>query len=416
MPKSYLSSEPIGRFALKHEFDPFEQVSARIRAYRLQRHLTNKFELLILGGTWTSYPLDYQDWFMKRCIDAMNGFEAGSLNEAVAANADAEFRNVTTAIETRPEHITEKTIHRLRRQGVTKVQIGIPTLRDDLLVLTRRGHTVEQALVAVGRLRRGGFKIGVEWMPNLPGSMPQADAEEYQRFWSEPGLRPDDIKILPCRVLPNTPLMDLYRQGRHRPYTRRELVWLIGECLKATPDFARVARVGRQFPMSECRDEQPTNLYQLAQAELEFPFGGGGLRRLEIRGSDEAPGECVPECESYESEGGMNYFLSLRTRRGGKIVGFTRLFCPTDQAGVAVIRALNVVGPSAQLGDAQGGSAQHGGVGSFLLSTAERIAGLRGFDGICMNSAIGVRAYYERRGYVLAGREFELLRKRFAVA
>ena len=72
MPKSYLPDEPGAMRALEHQFDPYEQVHARIRALENLGHPTDKIELLILGGTWSSYRRDYQEWFVKRCFDAMN--------------------------------------------------------------------------------------------------------------------------------------------------------------------------------------------------------------------------------------------------------------------------------------------------------------------------------------------------------
>jgi elongator complex protein 3 len=72
MPKSYLPDEPGAMRALEHNFDPFTQVQARIAALETLGHPTDKIELLILGGTWSSYRRDYQEWFVKRCFDAMN--------------------------------------------------------------------------------------------------------------------------------------------------------------------------------------------------------------------------------------------------------------------------------------------------------------------------------------------------------
>ena len=72
MPKSYLPDEPGAMRALEHQFDPYEQVKARIRALTNLGHPTDKIELLILGGTWSSYRRDYQEWFVGRCFDAMN--------------------------------------------------------------------------------------------------------------------------------------------------------------------------------------------------------------------------------------------------------------------------------------------------------------------------------------------------------
>ena len=55
MPKSYLPDEPGAMRGLYHEFDPFDQVRARVEALQAVGHQTDKVELLILGGTWSAY-------------------------------------------------------------------------------------------------------------------------------------------------------------------------------------------------------------------------------------------------------------------------------------------------------------------------------------------------------------------------
>jgi elongator complex protein 3 len=105
MPKSYLPDEPGAMRAVQNEFDPFDQTASRIEALYSIGHPTAKIELLILGGTWSSYRRDYQAWFVQRCLDALNGFDSSDLAEAQAANARAPHRNVGLVIETRPDHI-----------------------------------------------------------------------------------------------------------------------------------------------------------------------------------------------------------------------------------------------------------------------------------------------------------------------
>ena len=71
MPKSYLPDEPGAMRALEHQFDPYQQVEARIQALKNLGHPTDKIELLILGGTWSAYRRDYQEWFVQRCLEAL---------------------------------------------------------------------------------------------------------------------------------------------------------------------------------------------------------------------------------------------------------------------------------------------------------------------------------------------------------
>jgi elongator complex protein 3 len=201
MPKSYLPDEPGAMRGLYHDFDPYDQTQSRMEALEAIGHPTDKIELLILGGTWSCYEGDYQEWFIQRCLDAMTRFDSASLKEAQRFNEEAPHRNVGLVIETRPDWITPDEVRRLRSLGVTKVQIGAQSLDDDILVLNKRGHTVDKTREAMSLLRAAGFKIVLHWMPNLLGSTLEMDREDFQRVWDDPGIRPDEIKIYPCQLL-----------------------------------------------------------------------------------------------------------------------------------------------------------------------------------------------------------------------
>ncbi|HEX9027754.1 MAG TPA: radical SAM protein, partial [Anaerolineales bacterium] len=153
MPKSYLPDEPGARRALQHDFDPYTQVASRLEALEAVGHPTDKIELLILGGTWSAYRGDYQEWFVRRCFDALNGVVSETLVEAQGVNETALHRNVGLVIETRPDRVNRAELARLRRLGVTKVQLGAQSLDDHILEINRRGHTVEQTRQAVAVLR-----------------------------------------------------------------------------------------------------------------------------------------------------------------------------------------------------------------------------------------------------------------------
>ena len=139
MPKSYLYDEPGAQRAERDGFDPYKQTLGRIQAFEGIGHDASKVELLILGGTWSAYSLNYREWFVQRCFDAMNA--AGdpayggstSLVAAQAANVHAHHRNVGLVVETRPDWVTPAEMVHLRRLGVTKVQIGVQSLDDEIL-------------------------------------------------------------------------------------------------------------------------------------------------------------------------------------------------------------------------------------------------------------------------------------------
>ena len=148
MPKSYIYDEPGCQRAERDGFDPFRQTLGRIHAFESIGHEAGKVELLVLGGTWSAYSRDYREWFVRRCFDAMNTAgdpdyaAAPSLEEAQRHNVTARHRNVGLVVETRPDWITQDEIRHLRRLGVTKLQIGVQSLDDEILMLNKRGHDV----------------------------------------------------------------------------------------------------------------------------------------------------------------------------------------------------------------------------------------------------------------------------------
>src|SRR5512137_525580 len=94
MPKSYVPDEPGARRALEHDFDPYDQVAARLEALETLGHPLDKIELLILGGTWSSYRRDYQEGFVLRCFDAMNGTVLDNSSADLPDYADGKKENL----------------------------------------------------------------------------------------------------------------------------------------------------------------------------------------------------------------------------------------------------------------------------------------------------------------------------------
>ncbi len=76
MPKSYLADEPACQRAERNFFDPYLQVISRLRALEVMGHVTDKVELIVLGGTWSDYPESYQIWFMRELFPALNEVSA----------------------------------------------------------------------------------------------------------------------------------------------------------------------------------------------------------------------------------------------------------------------------------------------------------------------------------------------------
>jgi elongator complex protein 3 len=425
MPKSYLPDEPGAMRALEHDFDPYTQVEARIRALANLGHPTDKIELLILGGTWSSYKRDYQEWFIARCFDAMNaplssphfaeqnGGTEGGLPEIHTLNETAPHRNVGLVIETRPDEITPDELRWLRHLGVTKVQMGAQSLDDHILEINKRGHDVECTRKATALLRAAGFKIVLHWMPNLLGATPQSDREDFARLWND--FCPDEIKIYPNQLLANAELYEYWQRGEFHPYTTEELIDLIADIKPTIPRYCRVNRVIRDIPSNNVVEgNRRTSLRQ--DIHIEMKRRGTHcecVRCREVRGKPVDMDSLHLDDMVYPAGAADEHFLSFVTP-DDKLAGFVRLSLPGKDSpqtsmsdldtlagtrGAALIREVHVYGQSLPVGAEKVGAAQHTGLGTRLLEEAESIAHAHGFARMAVISAVGTRQYYLDRGF-----------------
>jgi elongator complex protein 3 len=422
MPKSYLPDEPGAMRALEHEFDPYTQVESRIRALTNLGHPTDKIELLILGGTWSSYRRDYQEWFIKRCFDAMNGINEDrykqepqekaanpdvELKKAQAINETCAHRNVGLVIETRPDEINKDEIKWLRHLGVTKVQMGAQSLDDHVLEMNKRGHNVECTRQAVALLRAAGFKIVLHWMPNLHGATPVSDRTDFAKLWD--GFCPDEIKIYPNQLLANAELYEYWQRGEFKPYTTEELVDLIADIKLGIPRYCRVNRVIRDIPGNNVVEGNTrTSLRQDIHDEMKRRGTRCQcVRCREVRGKTVDSASLKLDDLVYQTSSAEEHFISYVTPEDG-LAGFIRLSLPgkespatglSDLDGAALIREVHVYGQSLAVGAEKSGAAQHVGLGTRLLEEAEKLASAHGFRRLAVISAIGTRKYYLDRGF-----------------
>ncbi len=416
LPQSYLSDEPGARRGVEHAFDPFTQVSSRLKALHEVGHPTDKIELLILGGSWTAYPASYREWFIRRCFEALNqenpNDDTGevSLADVQKTNSQARHRNVGLVVETRPDLITIENLVEMRRQGVTKMQLGIQSMDDRILQLNKRGHSAEEAEEAIRLVRAAGYKVVVHWMPNLLGATPQSDREDFARLWREGGVNPDEMKIYPCQLLRNAELYQYWERGEYRPYEEQELIDLLADIKPNVPRFCRINRVIRDIPSNHVVEgNRNTSLRQdVAQEMKKRGSTCQCIRCREIRKGKIDDRNLVLDDQVYKAGWAEEHFLSYNTQ-DDHILGFLRLSLPSanhffpveELQDAAIIREVHVYGQSVELGGEGSGSVQHRGLGSSLIEKAAEIALSKGYRKLTVISAVGTREYYAARGFTL---------------
>ena len=416
MPKSYLSQEPGAMRGLQHNFDPYAQVDNRIQALNSVGHPTDKIELLILGGSFSAYPRDYQEWFVRRCFEAMNEEnemdqpEYQTLKQAQEKNVRAKHRNVGLVIETRPDLVDRDALRWYRTLGVTKVQMGAQSLDDQILQLNKRGHTAQETLEATALLRAGGFKIVLHWMPNLFSATPESDRQDFNRLWGKGAYCPDELKIYPCQLLENTELYDLWRAGEYQPYSEETLLDLIADIKTQVPRYCRINRIIRDIPSTYIvAGNKNSSLRQDVQREMrKRGTQCQCVRCREIRKRQVSAESLKLNDLIYHPAFAEEHFLSFDTP-DDHLAGFLRLSLPEDtgKSGIdelkdaAIIREVHVYGQSLEVGEDRSGIAQHSGLGTRLISESERIAREAGYKRLAVIAAVGTRAYYARRGFEL---------------
>ncbi len=431
-PQSYMGKEPAAMRAIQHEFDPYAQVTSRISQLKEIGHDIEKVELIIMGGTFSARSLDYQEWFTKRCLEAMNDLSGEEwrehawkigrsfplpyipLEEVQRANETAEIRNVGITFETRPDWAEAEHVDEFLRLGGTKVELGVQSVYDFVLTRMQRGHGVAEIVRANQVLRDSAFKVGFHMMPHLPGANSELDLKGFKKLFEDPRFKPDYLKIYPTLVTEGTPLYRLWEAGEYEALSDEEATELVADIKAILPKWVRLQRIQRDIPAHQIfAGVRKSNLRQLAEEKLRQK--GGKCRCIRCRevGHASLKGMKIREedieltVETYEACKGTEHFIAFEDLAADVLIGFTRLRFPAaphrpELQETALVRELHVYGSMVPVGKgAKQKDWQHRGYGKELLEHAEKIAHEAGYRKLAVISGIGAREYYRKSGYVL---------------
>jgi elongator complex protein 3 len=278
-------------------------------------------------------------------------------------------------------------------------------------------------------------------------SQPQEhDVAMYKSLFSDPGLKPDMVKIYPNTVIKSAELYQWFLDGRYKPYGEEGLFAALLEMKLATPHYCRISRLIRDIPETEIEaGNKITNLREALEKELHRRGQKCVcLRCREISRQQKNLGLTSVSLqlftEQYETIGGTEYFLTFEDPNRIAVYGFLRLRLPAEIAGApepersggyatdqkagippyeiknnkiteliteikdcAFIRELHVYGQLVSIGEHDDEASQHKGLGRQLVEAAEKIAKENGFAKVAIISGVGVRDYYRKLGYGKVG-------------
>jgi ELP3 family radical SAM enzyme/protein acetyltransferase len=415
-PKSYLYTEPAVLRANQNDFDPIKQMNSRISSLIRMGHNVDKIELLVLGGTWSEYPKEYQEEFITSLYYTANIYhdeerrEIGTLEEEIEMNETAKIHIIGLTLEMRSDSININEIKRLRRFNCTRVQLGVQHTNNEVLKMNNRGESVETTIKALRLLKNNCYKIDAHLMLNLYGSSPELDREMLLQVLDDEDLQVDQLKIYPCAVVPFTKIKELYEAGIYKPYDDKYLFEIIKEFKIKMKRYIRINRIirdisGHYIIAGYAKDY--TNLRQILNEDMKKNhWSCQCIRCREVKGNLIHPNDVHLNVIKYRGNQADEYFISYESDK--YLIGFIRLRLNYDYTsvltsliGAALIRELHVYSNVSNVGKNEEFSLQHKGYGKALILKAEEIAKTKGFTKMAIIAGTGVRNYYRKQGYEL---------------
>ena len=356
--KSYLLDEPAVRRGHQHAWDAFAQFTTRLDSFYAQGQPISKIEIIIEGGTFGSYDKEYSKEFIRDIYYAANVFkvkktttqrERLSLAEEIKINESAKSRIIGLTIETRPDWVSKSEVIRFRELGVTRVQLGVQHINEDILNGVKRNCPMRKAINGIKLLKQNGFKVDLHFMPDLPGSSPEIDQAMFEFLFSlsNEGLQGDQLKIYPTMVTEYTDIKDWYEAGTYKPYVEIDggihmknlLMWIMTHC----PKWIRLNRIVRDF---DPKDVVGGTNNVAWRGQLEQELRENKIQITDIKGREIGSNQSPPlkdlqiYVDTYRASDGTEYFISIENSNRTVLCGFVRLRISDDADSKVFFEAL----------------------------------------------------------------------------
>ena len=415
-PRSYLFSEPAVLRANRNNFDAILQFNSRVSTLIEMGHIADKLEIIVLGGTWSEYPRNYQIRFITELYYAANIFfdvekrTMKSLDQEIIINEKSNIHIIGLTLETRPDTINIEEIKWFRKFNCTRVQLGVQHTHNDVLLKINRGHNIECVYDAIKLLKENCYKVDIHIMPNLPGSSYEKDKAMLNDILYDSRLQSDQYKIYPTAIVPWTKIKEWFEDGKYKPYDDLLLYDLIKDFKQKIQKSKRLNRIIRDIPstyISGGYRTQFVNMRQLLQNDMKTNnWKCNCIRCREVKDNIVNIEDIRLKIEISEASDGLEYFISFETEH--YIIAFIRLRfnaklnnCLDILKNCGLIRELHVYSNLNNVGNNLTDSYQHKGYGRKLIEKAEEIVKERGLNQIAIISGTGVRDYYRKIGYIL---------------
>lgn len=491
--RSYLSNEGVPMLGASENYNTIYQTLRRLLILKSQGHPIDKMEMIILGGTWHSFPIKYRSEFILHMYYACNIFntvceiynnevnefmkkpntvklstllinlsgirQLTTLAEEKAFNTNAESaRIISIVLETRPDEVCfvngkpkHDNIMELREYGCTRIQVGVQSMDDNVLLCNNRGHTADHARKALTILLNYGFKIDIHIMPDLPGSTVESDKSTIAEIYTTTDYTFDQIKIYPCMDLPYTEIRNwhenykllrasnnlerisylqnlMIKNPRQVPikdriwaprseYDFKALIDTLKFALEFTPSHVRINRLLRDFQKASDKNlrlgYESDNMFSDLRMLVESQQACYDIRKREVNNLHVDLSLADFIIKKFRAGNGVEYFISIEIPRNTNcnpqdtiLLGLLRLRIFDDSSNdelifhdsSAIIRELHVYGIMISNGQSDD-SVQHHGLGKKLINKANEICIENNIKNLFVISGVGVMNYYKKLGF-----------------
>ncbi len=175
-----------------------EDIVSTVNLYLSTWKGAGRREMAFYGGTFTGLPTEIQKKYLR-----------------LAGRLVAEGLIHGIRVSTRPDYVSPGITALLKKSGVATVELGVQSMSDEVLLLSKRGHSSGHTIQAIGILKQAGIKVGAQIMPGLPGDTSETITNTAREIIK---LMPDFVRIYPCLVLKDTALYEMHQRGEFKPW------------------------------------------------------------------------------------------------------------------------------------------------------------------------------------------------------
>ena len=185
----------------------------------------DEIEVAFFGGSFTGIPIDQQTEYLKIADE----YKQKGLIDKIH-------------LSTRPDYIDNEILANLKKHHVDVIELGVQSFDEEVLLLSKRGHTIDDVYKACKLIKDEGFTLGIQLMIGLPGDTKEKSVISAQKAAA---LSPSLARLYPTVILEDTQLAEMYRNGAYKGISEDEAVDTCKDMYRILTDAGiKVMRVG----------------------------------------------------------------------------------------------------------------------------------------------------------------------------